>query len=130
MWMNTIFVFIGGGCGTVLRYLTGLLMLRVSLYNLPFATFTVNAAGCFIIGFLYALFISKPELNNSLKLALTAGFCGGLTTFSTFSLELFEMLGNQRFLHAALYTLISILIGLLTVSLGVYLCKVTLNLTN
>ncbi len=130
MLYNVLAVFLGGGLGAISRYLTGYYMLKYISFNLPFATLCVNIVGCFILGFLYILFISKPEVSPVLKFALTAGFCGGLTTFSTFSLELFEMIGQQRFAHAFMYLLLSILIGLLAVALGAYLCKVILNLIN
>lgn len=121
---NVLAVFIGGGAGAVLRYLTGVFALRYLSFSLPFATFAVNIIGCFILGFLYALFIDKPEINNSLKLALTAGFCGGLTTFSTFSLEMFEMLGNSQILYVLIYLLLSITVGLAAVWIGVNVAKV------
>ena len=121
---NVLAVFIGGGAGAVLRYLTGVFAPRCLSFSLPFATFAVNIIGCFILGFLYALFIDKPEVNNSLKLALTAGFCGGLTTFSTFSLEMFEMLGNSQILYVLIYLLLSITVGLAAVWIGVNVAKV------
>lgn len=121
---NIIAVFIGGGMGAMLRYLTGVCALRYLSVNLPVATFAVNILGCFILGFLYALFIDKPEINTSLKLALTAGFCGGLTTFSTFSLELFEMLKNAQFMQLSVYLLLSIILGLTAVWIGVSFAKI------
>ena len=122
--MQNIFaVFIGGGTGAVLRYLAGVLAVKVLNVNLPVSTFVVNIAGCFILGFLYALFVSKPEVNPALKLALTAGFCGGLTTFSTFSLELFEMLKNAQYMQVLVYLVSSLAVGLLAVWIGVNSAK-------
>src|SRR5699024_9896508 len=100
--LNIIAIFTGGGIGAVIRYLTGLIILKYSHLSLPPATFIVNVAGSFLIGFLYIFFIEKQELNPAIKLALTVGFCGGLTTFSTFSLELFEMIKNAHFINAFL----------------------------
>lgn len=129
--MQNIFaVFFGGGIGAVVRYLTGILMLRYANFNLPVSTFVVNIAGSFLIGFLYILFIDKPEINPALKMALTVGICGGLTTFSTFSLELFEMIGNQKLFQAFSYTLISVIVCLTAVSLGAVLCRTLLNSIN
>ena len=122
--MQNIFaVFIGGGTGAVLRYLAGVLAVKVLNVNLPVSTFVVNIAGCFILGFLFALFVSKPEVNPALKLALTAGFCGGLTTFSTFSLELFEMLKNAQYMQVFVYLVSSLSVGLLAVWIGVNSAK-------
>lgn len=128
--LNSFAIFFGGGLGAVLRYLIGIFMLRYSNVNVPFATFIVNVLGSFLIGFLYVMFIDKPEMKPALKFALTVGFCGGLTTFSTFSLELFEMIGSQRFMLAFIYTVLSIIICLTAVSLGAILCKTLLNLIN
>ena len=120
---NILAVFIGGGTGAVLRYLAGVLTVKVLNVNLPVSTFVVNIAGCFILGFLFALFVSKPEINPTLKLALTAGFCGGLTTFSTFSLELFEMLKNAQYMQVLVYLVSSLAVGLLAVWIGVNSAK-------
>lgn len=120
---NVIAVFLGGGIGAVLRYLTGVFAVRYLSVNLPVATFAVNIIGCFILGLLFAFFIDKPEINIPLKLALTAGFCGGLTTFSTFSLELFEMLKNAQYMQVFVYLILSLIIGLLAVWVGVCCAK-------
>lgn len=120
---NIIAVFIGGGAGAVLRYLTGFCALRYLSINLPFATFAVNIIGCFILGILYVKVLARPDISNSLKLALTAGFCGGLTTFSTFSLELFEMLKNAQIIQFLIYLFLSIITGLTAVWIGVNIAK-------
>ena len=76
-------IFIGGGLGSILRYLVTLLAKKTLMYPL-IGTFFVNIVGCFIIGFVFALTINK--INNFphiLRLFITAGFLGGLTTFST-----------------------------------------------
>ncbi len=120
---NTIAVFAGGGLGAVIRYLIGVWFLKYLHVNLPLATFTVNITGCFIIGFLYILFINKTDWNSAVKLALTAGFCGGLTTFSTFSVELFEMVRTAQYIQAVLYTALSVIAGLIAVMIGAYFAK-------
>lgn len=122
--LNLLAVFLGGGLGAATRYLTGFYMTKVLTVNLPAATFCVNVTGSFLIGFLYILFIEKTDLSPALKLALTVGFCGGLTTFSTFSLELFEMVKNAQYLHAFVYALLSVIICLIAVTVGVYCAKI------
>ena len=122
--LNILAVFFGGGLGALTRYLTSLYMTRVLAVNLPLATFTVNILGSFLIGFLYILFVQKSDLSPALKLALTVGFCGGLTTFSTFSLELFEMVKNAQYLHAFVYAILSVIICLIAVTVGVYCAKI------
>ena len=113
--LNFIAVFIGGGIGSLLRYLTGL--------YLPFPTFVVNIAGSFILGILFGIFVDKPEVNQGLKLALTVGFCGGLTTFSTLSFQLFELIKMNEFVNCLIYAMISLIIGVIAVSAGVYCAK-------
>lgn len=122
--LNILAVFFGGGLGALTRYLTSLYMTRVLAVNLPLATFTVNIIGSFLIGFLYILFVQKSDLSPALKLAITVGFCGGLTTFSTFSLELFEMVKNAQYLHAFVYIILSVIICLIAVTVGVYCAKI------
>ena len=112
---NVIAIFIGGGLGSVLRYLVNL--------HIFAPTLIVNLIGSFLIGFLYSVLIDKIEISNQLKLALTVGFCGGLTTFSTFSLEVFKMLEKGEILQSLGYILFSVIICLLFTGIGVYFGK-------
>lgn len=121
--LNLFAIFLGGGIGAVSRFLITLNLTKIYNVNLPIATFLVNIIGSFAIGFLYILFMGKTDLTPALKFALTVGFCGGLTTFSTFSLELFEMISHQQFMQAAIYALLSVLICLVMTGIGVYCAK-------
>ncbi len=115
--MKSIFyIFIGGGLGSVARYLVS--NYTQKLWNInafPFGTFIVNITGCFIIGMLSAYFL---KVDNSLKFLLITGFCGGYTTFSTFSAENYSLWQNGHFGVMAAYIILSVLIGLLAVFLG------------
>ena len=121
--LNLRAIFLGGGIGAVSRYLISLNLAKNFEINLPVSTFLVNVIGSFIIGFLYILFIEKADITPAVKLALTVGFCGGLTTFSTFSLELFEMIGNHQFFHAFSYIILSVIICIIMTAIGAYFAK-------
>lgn len=121
--LNLLAVFVGGGLGACLRYLTGVLISGNLKINLPVATFLVNIIGCFLIGFLYVIFVEKLQASKQLKLLLTIGFCGGLTTFSTFSAEVFDMIQNGQLLNASAYTVLSVIIGCIAVFFGGYCAK-------
>lgn len=124
--LNVLAIFIGGGLGSITRYCVALLLKAHSL-DFPIATISVNIIGSLILGFVAALFWHKTQagiiMPHTLRLAITVGFCGGLTTFSTFSWETFEMIKNGEFTLAALYTLISVLACVLAISLGAFLAK-------
>lgn len=121
--LNLLAIFLGGGIGAVSRYLISLNLAKNFEINLPVSTFLVNVIGSFVIGFLYILFIEKADITPAIKLALTVGFCGGLTTFSTFSLELFEMIGNQQIFHAFSYIILSVTICVIMTAIGAYFAK-------
>ena len=121
--LNLIFVFIGGGTGSVLRYLTNITFGKTLLCQscaIPLATLLVNVVGSFLLGFLYAFFIQKLNFSPHLKLAVTVGFCGGLTTFSTFSVESYNLLKDGEIIAALGYIFSSVLICIIFTGLGIY----------
>lgn len=86
--MDKVFlVFLGGGVGSLLRYGTTLLSARLLGTSYPWGTAIVNLFGCFLIGLIYGLAERAQGIGPSARLFLMTGFLGGLTTFSTFSLE-------------------------------------------
>ena len=108
MSKEVIYIFIGGGTGSALRYFIQLLMHeRIVPYHFPWATFTVNLLGSFLIGLFYAL-SERFHLPFEVRLFLTTGLCGGFTTFSTFSSDGVGLLKGEFYGVFILYTLISI----------------------
>jgi len=101
MFSTLLAVFIGGGLGSVARWYVSMKMNGMTAV-LPVGTLTVNLVGAFIIGLGIAIFSRLTHLDPVWKLLLTTGFCGGLTTFSTFSLEVVYMLQDGRFAGALL----------------------------
>jgi CrcB protein len=118
MIKNIFLVLLGGGIGSVARYFLSYLLTKNNTTQFPWATFIANAIGCLLIGLLFG-YIQKNNLQNeTLKLLLITGFCGGFTTFSTFSLENIQFIQNQNYNLALLYTISSIFIGFLGVLIG------------
>jgi len=107
-------VFIGGGLGSLCRY-------ALSTFNannsIAYGTLLANFISSLILGYLAAYIIDK-NLNPTLSLLLATGFCGGFSTFSTFSLEAFSLLKNGEATLAFIYILASICIGLIAIFLG------------
>lgn len=115
-------VFIGGGLGSIGRYTLSLLITRKIESLFPWGTFTVNLIGCLFIGILAGM-LNKTSLNPFFSLLLITGFCGGFTTFSSFSLENNLLVKDSEYLISVVYTLMSILWGFSLTFLGIYLVK-------
>lgn len=123
MIRNLLLVGLGGGIGSMIRYLCQRWFgMMPGLQGIPLGTFVVNIAGCLIIGILFGLFIRQP-MNESRYLLLITGFCGGFTTFSSFTLEGNEMLKNERFGLFFLYMGASVILGLAATWLGIRLTR-------
>jgi CrcB protein len=101
-------VFIGGGIGSVARWALGL-RLNPVYGQLPLGTLAANLIGAFIIGLGLAWFSRMTQLDPMWKLLITTGFCGGLTTFSTFSAETVFLLQEGRLAWAGLNALANML---------------------
>lgn len=117
-----LLVFVGGGFGSALRFLIGK-YLNTSNSGFPYGTFTVNIIGSFIIGIILGLALKNSHLSQNQTLLLATGFCGGFTTFSAFAFENYSLLKSGELTTFALYTIGSIVLGLLSVFLGLYLVK-------
>ena len=118
MLKSVIFIALGGSVGSVARYLISVYIQRYSWISFPLGTFVVNALGCLLIGFIYGISQKGSVMSNEMRLLLTVGFCGGFTTFSTFANEGFTLLRGGEFFQFGVYTILSVVVGLIAVYLG------------
>ncbi len=123
--MKTILIIgLGGGIGSISRYLIGGYITRHITTTFPAAgTFVVNITGCFIIGLLFGVAGRQAWLTPEWRLFLITGICGGYTTFSTFSYESIELFRQGNYVYFLLYVLFSVLLGLLATVAGAALAR-------
>lgn len=122
--MKFLIVALGAGAGGVLRYYISTQLIKQIAVIFPLGTLTVNVLGSFLLGFLIFAFDEKELLNPTLKLLLGVGFCGGFTTFSTFSLETINLIRDTQFLYAGLNIFLNVILTMLGVYLGYIVAKV------
>jgi fluoride exporter len=118
-----IFVGIGGGLGSILRYLAQVFIGRHIPLVFPIGTFLVNVSGCFLIGMFYAFAGKYTGFNPEWRLFLITGVCGGYTTFSTFSYDGLYLLRQGATLSFMFYIMGSVVLGLLATFAGAALIK-------
>lgn len=114
-----LYVFLGGGIGSVLRYLIGLKLNQ----DMPYGTLLVNVLGSLLIGLVmgYHLKTTSQSLSESQIAFLVIGIFGGFTTFSSFMYENFQFLLNEQYLRFIGYTLSSLVFGVIAVSIGFFI---------
>ena len=109
---------VGGFFGSCARYLVGRLTAGWAVTPFPIGTFAVNIIGCLLIGMLFGLAQRTNLVSQNINLLLITGFCGGFTTFSTFSNEIFILAQAKQWIVCATYLLLSIVAGVSMVWLG------------
>ena len=117
--MNFLIVGLGGALGVVMRYAISLIPCKGSF---PVLTLFTNFAGAFMIGIFTGLAVKKGWPDSAV-LFLKTGVCGGFTTFSTFSLETYNLFQAHRPVMAILYMIVSLLICLAGVAIGMYISQ-------
>ncbi|AFM05318.1 camphor resistance protein CrcB [Bernardetia litoralis DSM 6794] len=119
--LSLVAIFIGGGLGSIARFLLSKWIIAHSS-GFPTATFVTNFLACIVLGFLaYYLGEAKKESEQLLAALFMTGFCGGFSTFSTLNLETFKLIQAQNYQIAFLYTFSNIIIGFLGIAIGFWL---------
>ena len=118
-----VIIFVGGGLGACLRYLSGIIFFNYLNIPFPYGTFIINISGSLLLGLITMASLMKTNMDPRLMIFLTIGFCGGFTTFSTFSYEAFDLI-NRGFIYSSLlYICLSVILSIISTFLGIHIAK-------
>ena len=126
--MNTrlvlvLYAALGGALGTVARYLLTLVVQARAGADFPLATLLINITGSVLLGFLMRYGLESATTSPEVRLLLTTGFCGGYTTFSTFSYETARLIEDGEWLRGGVYVVASVVISLVGTFIGFALAR-------
>ncbi|MCB1157321.1 MAG: fluoride efflux transporter CrcB [Leptospiraceae bacterium] len=116
--MEYLYISLGAALGGSLRYAISIRLNEKFWDGFPLGTLSVNVLGSFFLGFILYYLTEKQNLSSEMKLFLGTGFCGGFTTFSTFSVEVLKLFKTSGFFPAFLYILLSLSLSLFFVFLA------------
>lgn len=123
MFLNILFVILGGALGAISRFTIGTQVDKLFNSTFPIGIFFVNLVGCFFIGLVMSAFQNKIIDNENLKIFLIVGFLGSLTTFSTFALDNFNLFTFKNFLYLFINLFFTNFFGIVMVFLGIKTIK-------
>jgi fluoride exporter len=121
--LNYIVVFFGAGVGGMLRYWGSAFVYKFLPTNFPYGTLFVNVLGSFLIGIFMYYFDANELLSVEMRVFLTTGLCGGLTTFSTFSYETINFMKEGEFLFASINIIVNVLLTIVALFLAYKISK-------
>lgn len=122
--MRILFIIGAGGfLGSIARYLSQQGISKFLPIIFPYGTLAINIVGCFLIGVIYALADRTSTLTPEWRFFLATGFCGGFTTFSTFSYEAYNLMREGQYTFLSLYISMSVIIGVFATFLAITLIR-------
>ena len=122
-----LIVAFGSGIGGFLRYIISDFVYKYSPTLFPYGTLAVNILGSFLLGFILFYLDAVKLISTEMKLFLTIGLCGGLTTFSTFSFETVKLIQDSEILLAGANVLLNVLVTFLAVLLAAFISKLIIG---
>lgn len=122
-----LIVAFGSGIGGLLRYIISDLVYKYSSSLFPYGTLTVNVVGSFFLGLIIFYLDSLKLISSEMRLFLTIGLCGGLTTFSTFSYETVKLIQDSQYLLAGTNILLNVFVTILAVLLAAFISKLLIG---
>ncbi len=122
-----LYVALGGALGSVARYLLSVAV-QSRAGSFPVATLAINISGSLLLGFLIRYTMETPSVGAEMRLMLTTGFCGGYTTFSTFSFETARLIEDGEYDRAVWYVLLSVIVSLAATFAGFSIARGLLGL--
>ncbi len=114
-------IFFGGGLGSVVRFTLGKWINSLHQQYFPWGTFVVNAIACLVVGLVIGLADHKQIISPNARIFWVIGFCGGFSTFSTFSVETISLIQNGFYLSSTLYIASSLFLCLSATYVGLVL---------
>ncbi|MBI3899012.1 MAG: fluoride efflux transporter CrcB [Gammaproteobacteria bacterium] len=116
-------IAIGGAVGSVLRFWLSNVVHAFAGRGFPFGTLSVNVLGCLLMGFLFVVFVDRFSNDTVLRAGVLIGVLGGFTTFSSFSIETYNLIEQGAWLKAALNASLSVVLCLASTWIGVFLAR-------
>lgn len=124
--MRAFYIALFGLLGVFSRYYLGLGVNKILPAPFPYGTFLINMTGAFLIGVVHVLGVERATISSDLRMGIVVGFLGGYTTFSTYCLEAVKLTEEAKYGYAALYFLVSPILGCLAVLCGMFLTRLLL----
>lgn len=126
--MIALYVGLGSAIGGIARYLVGTFIQQRAGISFPLGTLVINVTGSFLLGFLLRIALGSTAISPERRALLTTGFCGGFTTFSTFSLDSVSLIEEGSYGPLSMYILLSVGLSILATFAGMALAESMLSL--